>query len=295
VSDVVSPPRPFGAPRAKVERQPARAPAADELILRNNRLSSINACVDDMQQYVHLKRLDLSHNAFKSLPQELVLLTALEHLDLSDCASLLVLPADLSGFKRLSTLLLARCGKLAELPVSLASLPSLQAFSFSHLSAAAPRALGVAVECSRGVDEADAENPRTTAGTCRRGTASARSATRTRCARAFSTMCHCACLAVRRIRSPAPCLLALAAADGKRFLHNDGIKHMRSFVERPMRARPRVSRFVSWPPTLSAAPCRCWRATSSFATASCRTTRSRCCCCSPRTRIMASCPSVPSR
>jgi hypothetical protein len=33
-------------------------PQLSELILRNNRLSSINACVDDMQQYVHLKRLD---------------------------------------------------------------------------------------------------------------------------------------------------------------------------------------------------------------------------------------------
>lgn len=232
VSDVVSPPRPFGAPRAKSSGSHLVPPQLSELILRNNRLSSINACVDDMQQYVHLKRLDLSHNAFKSVPQELVLLTALEHLDLSDCASLLVLPADLSGFKRLSTLLLARCGKLAELPVSLASLPALQAFSFSHLSAAAPRALGVAVNAAAAdaddVEKAEDDGGYVPSRHC------------------VGAICDADAMRARfqynislRVLGGAPhplagaMLLALAAADGKRFLHNDGIKHMRSFVARP--------------------------------------------------------------
>jgi Leucine-rich repeat (LRR) protein/predicted acylesterase/phospholipase RssA len=227
-SDVVSPPRPFGAPRAKRASNQLVPPSLTDLTLRSNKLSSLNGNADDMLQYVNLTRLDLSSNAFKTLPAEIALLTALEHLDLSDCASLMALPADLSPLTRLSTLLLAHCAKLAELPASLASLPSLTAFSITYLSAAAPRPLGV-VERADG-DDGDADR----SGGC---------VPSRHCVGAIvdpdAMRARFQYNQAMRLLGSAPhplsgaMMLALAATDGKRFLHNDGVKHMRAFVERP--------------------------------------------------------------
>jgi predicted acylesterase/phospholipase RssA len=228
-SDVVSPPRPFGAPRAKRASNQLVPPSLTDLTLRSNKLSSLNGNADDMLQYVNLTRLDLSSNAFKTLPAEIALLTALEHLDLSNCASLMALPADLSPLTRLSTLLLAQCAKLAELPASLASLPSLTAFSITYLSAAAPRPLGV-VGRADGDDGDGADR----SGGCVPSRHCVGAIVDPEAMRARFQYNQ----AMRPLGSaPHPLggamMLALAATDGKRFLHNDGVKHMRAFVERP--------------------------------------------------------------
>ena len=206
-----------------------------ELVLRRNKLASISPSIVDLAHYSRLKRLDLSHNsALRSVPQELVTLTALEHLDLSDCGSLTELPADMSDWRRLSTLLLARTPRLATLPASLASLPALTAFSLTHLSAAAPRALGVRAAHSSSAAAAATESDADDYDGCvpsRHCVGALSDADAMRARYQYHT-------ALRLLGSaPHPLagamLLALATADGKRFLHNDGIAHMRAFVDRP--------------------------------------------------------------
>ena len=230
MADVQSPPRPFGTPRVKTPPAPALlVPAAlTELVLRNNRFATIAPSVEDLTHYVRLTRLDLSRNThLRTVPQELTTLTALEHLDLSDCGALTELPADVSPWRRLSTLLLARTARLHALPPSLASLPRLTAYSLTHVSAAAPRPLGTreprdAAVAGDGAADFDGCVP------SRHCVGALSDAEAMRARYMYNTSLKLIGSAPHPLAGAM--LLALATADGKRVLHNDGIKHMRALV-----------------------------------------------------------------
>jgi hypothetical protein len=159
--------RPGGTPRRRHDAHTSTLlPPLAELSLHDNKLYELRSSAADFAHYERLTRLDLSRNALVRLPSELCgTLTALAHLDLSDCAALTEIPANIGTLTQLRTLLLARCAKLSTLPVGIASLPLLtasnlggwvgcvcsvtlcvSAVSVGLVSAAAPRPLGVGTD-----------------------------------------------------------------------------------------------------------------------------------------------------